>query len=114
MTDVLVISGVDGLVERLKRGVKPEDVKNAVKEHGVALQREAREIVPVKTGQLRDSLTLTLEDEGYTAVVGTPVEYASYVEYGTRFQTAKPYLRPALLKVKDDFIKDMKKMIRRR
>jgi HK97 gp10 family phage protein len=32
----------------------------------------------------------------YTLHVGTNVEYAPYVEYGTRRMRAQPYLRPAL------------------
>jgi len=35
------------------------------------------------------------------AIVGTNVEYAPYVEMGTRFWPGKPYLRPALEMNKD-------------
>ncbi len=42
-----------------------------------------------------DDAVSTPADE-YTVHVGTNVEYAPYVEYGTRRMRAQPYLRPAL------------------
>ena len=49
---------------------------------------------PVKTGNLRGSIShQVLTDH---AKVGTNVEYAPYVEYGTKHMSAQPYLRPAL------------------
>lgn len=35
-------------------------------------------------------------NEDHVAHVGTNVEYAPYVEYGTRRMGAQPYLRPAM------------------
>lgn len=50
---------------------------------------------PVDTGRLRASLAY--EVTGDAAFVGTNVEYAPHVEYGTVKMEAQPYLRPALL-----------------
>lgn len=54
----------------------------------------AKQLCPVDTGNLRNSITHAQADED-TEVIGTNVEYGPYVELGTRLQTAKPYLRPA-------------------
>jgi HK97 gp10 family phage protein len=51
--------------------------------------------VPVDTGNLRDSLTTASDPEGGT-LVGTEVDYAVFVEYGTSDTPAQPFLRPAL------------------
>ena len=51
----------------------------------------------VDTGRLVNSITHTTE--GYsTAVIGTNVEYAPYVELGTSKSKPYPYLRPAIEK----------------
>lgn len=44
-------------------------------------------------GTLRDSITH--EVSGDSAYIGTNVEYAPYVELGTRYMDPRPYLRPA-------------------
>lgn len=54
----------------------------------------AKQLCPVDTGRLRNSITHWQEDEN-TEVIGTNVEYAPYVELGTYKQRPQPYLRPA-------------------
>ncbi|MBE5786829.1 MAG: HK97 gp10 family phage protein [Clostridiales bacterium] len=53
----------------------------------------ARRVVPVRTGRLRASLHQR-RDEGAVSLV-TRCPYAVYVELGTRFARAQPYLVPA-------------------
>ncbi len=54
----------------------------------------AKNLCPVRTGRLRNSISHKVVDEN-TAVIGTNVEYAPFVELGTRRAAARPYLRPA-------------------
>lgn len=54
----------------------------------------AKRICPVDTGRLRNSITHQQFDEN-TEVIGTNVEYAAYVELGTKDHKPQPYLRPA-------------------
>ena len=58
----------------------------------------AKILCPVDTGRLRDSITWELGVMGLLPVarVGTNVEYARYVELGTRYMAAQPFLRPAI------------------
>ena len=63
---------------------------------GQRITQRAQSIVPVDTGELRDSLG----DEGngvdeVTNYAGA--EHAEYVELGTRNQAAQPYLYPAFV-----------------
>ena len=60
------------------------------------VERKAKQLCPVDTGRLRASLH-TWRINLLTAAVGTDVEYASFVEYGTKKMAPQPYLRPALL-----------------
>lgn len=66
---------------------------------GAALDCEALAKLhcPVDTGRLRASIETTqTEHQGaVTARVGTNVEYAPYVEFGTSQQAAQPFLYPA-------------------
>ncbi len=52
----------------------------------------------VRSGRLRSSITHELGEDaqGIYADVGSNVEYAGWVELGTRRNKAYPYLRPAL------------------
>lgn len=61
----------------------------------IGLQAEgyAAQKCPVDTGRLRNSITHTRVNND--AYIGTNVEYAPYVEYGTSRQKAQPFLRPA-------------------
>lgn len=55
----------------------------------------AKQLAPVDTGNLRNSITHRQLD-GDTEIVGSAVEYAPYQELGTRKMKAQPYLRPAI------------------
>jgi HK97 gp10 family phage protein len=65
---------------------------------GVELQKETVRIIRAKrivdSGRLRDSITFKVS--GDEVRVGTNVEYAPYLEYGTYKTDQRPYLRPAL------------------
>lgn len=63
---------------------------------GEEIVEDAKRVVPVKTGHLRDSLDH--EVDGDTLYVFSDVEYAQYVELGTEHMKAQPYLKPAVFK----------------
>lgn len=64
----------------------------------IKVESAAKRTCPVDTGRLRSSITHSLERDGKGLVgfVGSDVDYAIYVELGTRYSRAQPYLRPAL------------------
>ena len=61
---------------------------------GLAIERQATSLTPVDTGNLRGSLATQKDGDG--VIVGTNVDYAPFVEYGTSRSSAQPYLRPAI------------------
>lgn len=69
------------------------------------LQAEAYAIkkCPVDTGRLRGSITHGVIQEELTAFIGTNVEYASYVEYGTSKTAPQPYFKPAINNHKQEY-----------
>lgn len=61
---------------------------------------------PVDTGALKASIQMSPMTPLATEwVVSAGVNYAAYVEYGTKKQRAQPYFRPALHEVKHEHVK---------
>jgi len=54
----------------------------------------ARELVRVRTGYLRS--TIFYRVSGFVLEFGAEADYAASQEFGTRFMTGQPYIRPAL------------------
>ncbi len=63
---------------------------------GRAVVTEARMLAPVRTGELRDSIGFTYSQSTHTLKIHADAPHAFFVEYGTRFMGAQPFLRPAL------------------
>lgn len=115
-------------------------VEKAVKAHAHLMRDYAAGIAPVRTGRLKDSITSRTESEGseISAIVGTNLEYAPYVEYGTgrggdafggatydghtdesisytedwEGMLAQPYLRPALYDLEGTFRDSIERAVR--
>lgn len=56
--------------------------------------QNARTYVPVDTGALRDSIDYDITDR--SVLLHADMPYAAYVELGTQYQDAQPYLQPAV------------------
>lgn len=69
-----------------------EKVKEALLRKGLKIEAEAKRLAPVDTGRLRSSITTELDEtgSGIKVRVGTNVEYAPYIEFGTEPYTIKP------------------------
>lgn len=120
-------------LEELKRRVPI-----ALEECGLAAEGFAKRLCAVDTGLLRNSITHTLSGESPPITVysddngiqhgeysgaapasdgkemvmylGTNVEYAAYVEMGTKRTPAQPFIEPAIV----DHANDYKKLIEKR
>lgn len=64
------------------------------------------------TGTLRSSINTELSNGGMTATVEPGVDYAAYVELGTRRMEAQPYLKPAWEEQKEQFKSDMDELVK--
>lgn len=106
------VTGIDELQMKLKKNVQMSDVKKVVRKNGSDMQKKAQKNAPVDTGTLQRSITLEMRDSGKTAEVEPTVDYGAYVELGTRFMTAQPYLKPAFNEQKEKFKQDMRKLAR--
>ena len=106
------IVGMEKLQRKLKQNVRMDDVKRVVRHNGAEMQAKAQRNAPVDTGYLKRSIGLEITAGGMTAEVEPAAEYAPYVELGTRFMEAQPYLGPAFNEQKEKFEKDMKKLVK--
>ena len=92
----------------------------ALEKCGLTAEGYAKKLCPVDTGNLRNSITHTVDEEEPAAYIGSNTEYAAYVELGTgkyvsggrptpwvyqdekgnwhrtNGQKAQPYLKPAV------------------
>ncbi len=82
----------------------------AIRKAAYDIEAHAKAVVPVDTGNLKNSIQTTMEND-LTAIVGTHVEYAPYVEYGTHRMAARPYLGPAAEAVRPGFEAAMKGLL---
>lgn len=74
------------------------DVAKDLTRRAIAVATGAKRRCPVDTGRLRSSINQQVgsDSKGLVAVIGTNVVYAPFVELGTRWMRAQPFLRPAL------------------
>ncbi len=77
---------------------KEGDVAKDLLRRAIKVENAAKRYVPVDTGRLRSSIGSDLQRDaiGLSAIIGSNVSYAIYVEMGTRYMRARPWLRPAL------------------
>lgn len=112
----LTINGVEELSKALKAKVTLNDVKRVVRHNGGKLQnlttRNANFVKGYQTGTTKRSITLVMSEAGLKATVGPRTEYAPYLEWGTRFMSAQPFVKPSFEAQSQKFVRDLKKLMR--
>lgn len=88
--------------DRLMSKIEHE-ARRSIIECLIVAEGDAAHLCPVDTGRLRASITRSTENGGLTGKIGTNVEYAPYIEFGTSRSAAQPFLRPAIDDNKDAF-----------
>lgn len=108
--------GLDKLEKAFKDNVKMDDVKKVVQQNGSELHRKtvrnADFTKGYATGTTKRSISLDIKDSGFTAEVEPQTLYAPYLEYGTRFMQAQPFVRPAFEDQVRQFKKDLEKLMK--
>lgn len=93
-------------LDRVKQNIM-RAAQEEVKRSAENIAQMAQQLAPLgETGDLRNSIRwhsetrISREGErmaaNFMAVIGAYVDYAAYVEFGTRFMPARPFLFPAL------------------
>lgn len=108
----LKFNGMSQLVAGMREHMNSQLAQQVVMLNGSEMQQAAMRKCPVQTGQLKRSIMLSVSDKGLTATVAPHTDYAPYVEYGTRYMSAKPFVRPAFNEQIPKFQRDLEKIVR--
>ena len=113
---VIRIEGLEELQKQLKKNANMDDVKKVVRHNGSQLQQKIKQKADFKkgyqTGTTKRSVNLEIKDGGLTAESGPTTEYAEYLEFGTRFMDAQPFVKPALEEQSKKFESDLQKLVK--
>lgn len=82
-----------------------DGLQKVIAYHARQVERKAKVRCPVDSGRLRTSICVEMKK--LCAIVGTNVEYAPHVEYGTKKWKGQPFLRPSVLEQAEDFYRDV-------
>ncbi|MEE9451096.1 MAG: HK97 gp10 family phage protein [Ignavibacteriaceae bacterium] len=109
VTDEGVISGL-----RSMKGKAFERSKAGLKSGALLITNEAKELVPVLSGNLKRSIhdePVEVKLNELSSKIGTNVEYGPKIEFGGSRKAAQGYLRPALDEKGDEAINEIKESL---
>lgn len=99
MVDITVtIANVEEFVSMVQGwadSIRDEVIPNSLRKAGEQVIDGAKEVVPVRTGHLRDSIDIQGEGQNFIEV-GADADYAAFVEFGTSRMEAQPYMTPQI------------------
>lgn len=103
MTSVTIKDNSDTVKKEVE-----DAIARSLKQVGLVCEGYAKELCPVDTGRLRNSIRHDVEERA--VIISANTEYAGFVELGTsKHPDPQPYLRPAL----SDHIDEYKLLIQR-
>lgn len=101
------VTGLDAIerkLARLSQLAQKRVMEDALRAGGEVIAEEARRLVPVRTGHLRDTIEVVTDStkgggvKAARVLVGPDQNagfYGDFVEFGTRRMAARPFMRPA-------------------
>ena len=96
MINVKVL-GIEQLLKKLQKETIKEPVDQGIKKATRWTERTLKQSTPVDTGELHASITSKVI--GATGQVGTIVQYAKFVEYGTKKMEARHVVKDSATRV---------------
>ena len=91
--DVKGIEEFKAAMERLDSGMQRQ-VHERLANWAATVKSLARQLVPVRTGHLRRSIYAKISE--WVAEIGAEATYAVFIELGTRYMKARPFIFPAV------------------
>lgn len=95
---IVVYNGIPSLIAYVEA-----NAKTAVKASADKMVAEAKRLAPVDTGYMKSSISSRSVEAGKMAELTVEAPYAGYVEYGTVYMAAQPFLGPAVAKYSNEF-----------
>lgn len=104
-----------GLIRELERLSDKSKIQRIVRDDGAALNRTMKQNAVFtkgySTGETKRRISTSYKDGGMTAEVGPDTNYAIYLEYGTRFMAAQPFIKKSLDQVAPRFVDHLKELV---
>lgn len=97
------------MIDAENSNLAEEIAQKVIEKACLAIEHDAKAVCPVDTGNLRASIhtrIMPLQGE-----VGTPVDYAPFVEFGTSRQHAQPFMETAFLQNIDRIEEEFKRRL---
>lgn len=88
-----------------------EQSSQVIRNNTERLKASAKAKAPVDTGFLKNHITSSYPSR-LEGRVKSEAAYSGYQEYGTRFQTGTPHIRPALQEIEPQFKQDMNNVLK--
>jgi len=90
------VEGVEEFRQAIQRfdSAMQRHVHRQLESWAEAVKVMAQQLVPVRTGYLRSTIYAKIRE--WIAEIGAEAAYALFVEFGTRYMRARPYLYPAI------------------
>lgn len=109
---MIEIKGLEPLIAKLEKGVNFKEAQEVVKMNGAELHKNAQRLAPVDSGFLKRSIVITISDGGLKAEVKPTAHYSAYVNFGTRFQAAQPFMTNSYKVQREKFLSDLKRLVK--
>lgn len=112
---------LEGLIEldqKLRKSMNMDAVKRVVQKNGDQMNERMKKNTQTafkkgySTGDTASSINTELSDGGMTATVEPAMDYDPFVEVGTRFMEAEPFVKPAFEVQKEQFKRDMDRLVK--
>ena len=81
--------------DKLTRWVN-DRVHSGMHAAGAGIVKRAKQLAPVRTGQLRDGIGYIYRPQDRTLIVEAKAPHSVFVEFGTYKMAPRPFLRPAM------------------
>lgn len=111
---VIKINGADKLKKDLREMQKMTLIKEGIKHYTAKMDtevvRRAYFVKGYSVGFTRRSVVPEIKNNRMVGCVKTTSEYSGYVEVGTRFMEAQPFVKPAFELISADFINFLRRI----
>ena len=87
------IEGGDELVRSIRNRLGADRVVPVIRRNTSQAQAKAMRLAAVDTGFMKRSITMRVDISGLAGYIVAGADYSPYVEMGTRFMTAQPFMR---------------------
>lgn len=108
------LDGAPGLLNQLRLLVPRvrQAAGDTVAETLLLIETDAKRLSPVDTGRNRAAIHSNLAANRLSGTVEAGTEYAVFLEFGTRYQRAQPFLFPAYERNRLAFLANMKRALK--